>query len=522
VPVEASAARKRIDPGRRGLNVSERGVPTGPPSSLPVRRAVVWAGAAACGAASLLCFGLLDLCAPFKDALLFAWISSTAAFFFGGHFVGSLADQRKFMHCLCASLHCTGLYATTFLVAVVINHAMRDRSNQMPEHVVELLWATLRSWQFGAILGTLLVAFWLGGFSERLVIWLARAFGSRPRWQYTTADGTPIDARGPWRHPVLAFLWRLVGVAFLFTSWAPVLLEPRLASKIMGVISFLILGWACFALARKRTARDVHDLLEEDFDPPIVYLRSFRHDGRRVGEGILHDYTRMLFTLFTSTPEEQLARIMNNFGPFVAIGKPGEELPEFGAARMYVEDDDWQTVVADLLNQEGSAAILQAGETQGLRWELHRIGRVLQPEQVLLFVPFGLWARPATREKLYTEFRSWAEECLGTRLPRKIGHSCFIYFTSDPEWQAFTLEKDDIVPEEHELAEILQAIQHNRALWPRRGITIWKVLGAICLFPLALAAFIVLIFLLSGIEAALRDRGPALPERDVPQQKSTP
>ena len=51
------------------------------------------------------------------------------------------------------------------------------------------------------------------------------------------------------------------------------------------------------------------------------------------------------------TPEEELAGILRCFGPFVAIGRPGEEVSEIGAARMYVEDDDWEVVVSDLLNR---------------------------------------------------------------------------------------------------------------------------------------------------------------------------
>lgn len=454
------------------------------------------------------------------------WLSSAVSFFLGGHFVASLADQRKFMHCFWAGWHCTGLFAVTLLSIQIFELMRIDRSQQITKHAIDLVVATVSAWPFGALLGILLVCFWLGGISERLLTAFARLIGGRRHWQYMTASGQTVDAQGPWRHPILAIFWRIVGLALLLTCWMPVLMDPRVSAKIWGVMSFLILGLTCFSLARKRTARDAQQVLDEDADSPIIYLRSFRHDGRRVGEGILHDYTRMLFALFTSTPEEQLARIMNEFGPFVAIGKPGEELPEFGAARMYVEDDDWQIVVADLLSHEGAVAILQAGETEGLRWELHRIGQELQPEQVLLFVPFGLWARPSTREKLYTQFRSWAEECLGTKLPRKLGHSCFIYFTSDPEWQAFTLEKDDEVPIDHPLADILEAIQQNRALWPRRGITVWKVLGVLLLMPLALVAFVVLIFLMSGIEEALRERSsppPAekmkMPEGKMPRER---
>lgn len=46
------------------------------------------------------------------------------------------------------------------------------------------------------------------------------------------------------------------------------------------------------------------------------------------------------------TEEEELAAVMNEIGPFVAIGCPGEELPELGAYRIYVQREDWREEVS--------------------------------------------------------------------------------------------------------------------------------------------------------------------------------
>jgi hypothetical protein len=51
----------------------------------------------------------------------------------------------------------------------------------------------------------------------------------------------------------------------------------------------------------------------------------------------------------TLTEEEQLAMVMNEIGPFIAIGRPGEQWPELGAARMYVGDDEWQATINNLI-----------------------------------------------------------------------------------------------------------------------------------------------------------------------------
>jgi len=49
------------------------------------------------------------------------------------------------------------------------------------------------------------------------------------------------------------------------------------------------------------------------------------------------------------TEEVIVARVMNQVGPFIAIGKPGEELPDLGAARTYVGSANWQDKVNELV-----------------------------------------------------------------------------------------------------------------------------------------------------------------------------
>jgi hypothetical protein len=278
----------------------------------------------------------------------------------------------------------------------------------------------------------------------------------------------------------------------MLTCWVPLLLENGVINRAKGLLVFLALGKLCRVLGKKRNAWDARQALQDNGAPPVIYLRSFRHDGRKIQEGLWHDYSRSMFAMLTPTPEEHLARVLRRAGPLVAIGKPGEELPGLGAARMYVGHDDWQAVVHDLLNRPHAVALLQAGETQGLRWELSRIGRDLKPEQVLLFLPFGLWARGKTREKQYATFREWGEECLRAELPDQIGNSCFIYFSSEPRWQAHLLNTREEVPPKHQLWPILKALQKERAFQPKK---IFLVRGVNSLFRALL--FLLSIWLIS-------------------------
>jgi hypothetical protein len=84
--------------------------------------------------------------------------------------------------------------------------------------------------------------------------------------------------------------------------------------------------------------------------------------------------------------EQELAAIMNRLGPFVAVGKPGEKLPELGANRFYFRDDEWQTRVAELVQQARLTVIL-CGATANLWWEIDHVLGSVTPDRVLLVIP---------------------------------------------------------------------------------------------------------------------------------------
>jgi hypothetical protein len=131
------------------------------------------------------------------------------------------------------------------------------------------------------------------------------------------------------------------------------------------------------------------------------------------------------------TFEQRITKHFSRSGPLVAIGRPGEELPELGAARLYVPDDAWQLVVQDLLSRAG-LAILQIGATPGIKWELTTVLEVLRPEQVVLYVPYRIRRKAEAREALYRAFLAWAEPLMPAGLPRMIGGAFSIYFGPDP------------------------------------------------------------------------------------------
>lgn len=146
-------------------------------------------------------------------------------------------------------------------------------------------------------------------------------------------------------------------------------------------IGLLRTGWKYDAVRAER-------LLEEDTRPPVLYVRSFKDDDKIIlGSGFRRWIQYVLVYLTAVSVEQELAFIMNRVGPVVAIGQPGELLPELGAARLYASDEEWRAKVTDLMRQ-ARLVIVRAGSTANLEWEIDQAVRVV-PRRELLFISWA-------------------------------------------------------------------------------------------------------------------------------------
>ena len=131
------------------------------------------------------------------------------------------------------------------------------------------------------------------------------------------------------------------------------------------------------------------------------------------GEEILYDQLLVttgrlsgrLSSLFMYTasvsPEQEMAFMLERIGPVIAIGKPGEPLPELGAARRYVGDDEWRAVVGQMMN-DAVLVVIRAGETANLWWETHEALTRCSPERVII-VALGPAETFTAFERRFTE-----------------------------------------------------------------------------------------------------------------------
>ena len=206
--------------------------------------------------------------------------------------------------------------------------------------------------------------------------------------------------------PIKAKAYRAAGVASAVAAVGLGLAFTPLASVVPTYAAYLLLR-----RGKKHTAAGADTVLSQDARAPVLYLRSFKDET--VQQAVLHRFTRaalpertwLAATVPNNAVQEQdaLGYVFRKVGPYVAIGKPGEELPELGSAKMYVPDAEWQARVRTLISTS-RLIVFQAGRTQGLRWELNELVKTANPVALLVILP-------VTTED-YASFVQWANAVL--------------------------------------------------------------------------------------------------------------
>ncbi len=154
-----------------------------------------------------------------------------------------------------------------------------------------------------------------------------------------------------------------------------------------AIVGFLLVAFlfAMFTRARRIELRNAEAVMKADHRSPILFLRSFKDDAI-----VLMQRVR-LFNLNTDQAirfEEALSFMVGDFGPFLAVGEPGEGLPQLGAARAYLSDDQWQAAVLAWIAESRMITML-CGPTRWVHWEMQNIVSAGRLERLLLFLPPG-------------------------------------------------------------------------------------------------------------------------------------
>lgn len=215
-----------------------------------------------------------------------------------------------------------------------------------------------------------------------------------------------------------------------------------------------------FSLRHHFMGQSAHELMKKDLRRPILYLRSFNKEllstttrGRfsyiskffnhslymysgpsKFDYSLLKNRIRSDFlNTNRSLLDEQLifASFFSTIGPYIAIGRPGETFGtmDIGAAKMYVTDDEWQSTVLNLLKRS-AAIVLEAGDSDGLLWEIEQVITFVPARKLLIVLP--------TSDLEHQAFRSFSEHIFPKSLPKKRVQSRLLMFEDD--WTPIELE----------------------------------------------------------------------------------
>jgi len=174
-----------------------------------------------------------------------------------------------------------------------------------------------------------------------------------------------------------------------------------------------LLGFSLLTRAREFFQIDADSLLAADRRPPILFLRSFDDDEKQT-------YRRSKKAFLDFSLETRLSTHFSRFGPFVAIGSPNDAVPQLGAARVLLSDDEWQPRVLNWM-RDARLIIMYSGTTHWVNWELRQVVKNECATRLILVMPeikALLWAGKeeisARVEQVREAFKgtSWEEELL--------------------------------------------------------------------------------------------------------------
>ena len=200
-------------------------------------------------------------------------------------------------------------------------------------------------------------------------------------------------------------------IAILCVIYFPVAVFSRIWPLSLLYLAGAAFGSWLFRAGRRLSQESASIRLSEDHRPPVLLLRAFGADGRIAEKSYLKQRSLIGWILGRASFEEQLANIMEDLGPTVALGRQGEILPTFGFARQYVGNSEWRDVLASYLDRSAWAVFLLYEITPNLTYEVSLVVRSRPKLRVLLVPPPNEYRTPVWFER----YRALAQQV--TALP---------------------------------------------------------------------------------------------------------
>ena len=178
-----------------------------------------------------------------------------------------------------------------------------------------------------------------------------------------------------------AYIAGAVGVGLL---WVLLVIATHSAGILVDLAAIGLITW-CLMRRRRVLAQGAEIVVRDDGRPPVLFLRSFKDDTVKLRQYQLWAGMQQVYKIRF---EEALAGMVGPYGPFLAVGEPSEGLPQLGAARAYLADDQWQAQVLNWIAGSRLIAML-CGPTRWVHWEMQNIVAAGRMQNLLLFLPPG-------------------------------------------------------------------------------------------------------------------------------------
>jgi hypothetical protein len=225
----------------------------------------------------------------------------------------------------------------------------------------------------------------------------------------------------PTRNTTGAVLMLVLGLV-IFGAYA---IRFGFQANISTAIVWSLTVWCLITAARLRTIPINVSSVLADNKPFVLYLRSFDADSSGYTRGI-HFSPFVKVDIFTY--EQRLAVAFQQAYKFVAVGRPGERLPELGADRLYLEDAEWKEKV-DAMLHSARLVVIAIGKSSGLSWEIDRVLKLPDPTRIVFFM------QPPERGKKeeYRDSLSALRSVLPKQLSGEVAKSVFVCFGA--QWE---------------------------------------------------------------------------------------
>lgn len=147
----------------------------------------------------------------------------------------------------------------------------------------------------------------------------------------------------------------------------------------------ILLGHALFHAGKRLSAREIwRPTVASGTGSPILFLRGFDDDQCTFQRRAWDLPARWLdLWSFRQNLDEALVDELAQFGPVIALGRPGDARTPFGAHRHYSDHADWQQTLAAAA-RSAQAIVLVASDSPGVKWEYDLLKNEAMLEKVLL------------------------------------------------------------------------------------------------------------------------------------------